>query len=210
MIKQSVLTKINRAAQAISLGVFLLFLAACQENFRPDLGYVQEKLDFFGSPTLPCPDARILDAGKQYVRYHKGPGRDVTDIEMEAQIIELTFTCGMENREPEVVTTKSAAWDVVVELGISIRARSGPAIQGGATQSIPFFVALVDRFGQIVEKQSFSAEITFPERAGASSRRLEENIVLNIPVRRLAEANSYETIVSFQLTQEQLEQTHHK
>ena len=74
----------------------------------------------------------------------------------------------------------------------------------------PFFVALVDRFGQIVEKQSFSAQIAFPKNAGPSSRTLEENIVLSIPVRSLEEADSYETIVSFQLTKEQLEQTYHK
>jgi len=210
VIKQSILTRINRSAQAISVGVSLFFLASCTENFGPDLGYVEEKLAFFESPDLPCPDARILDAGKQYVRYHEGPGRDITDIEMEAQIIELRFTCGMGNRDPEVVTPQGAAWDVVVELGISIRARSGAAIQEEATQRIPFFVALVDRFGQIVEKQSFSAEIAFPKNAGPSSRTLEENIVLSIPVRSLEEADSYETIVSFQLTKEQLEQTQHK
>ena len=76
--------KINQTAYAILLGVSLIFLVACQENFRPDLGYIEEKLDIFGTPRMPCPDARILDAGEHYVRYHKGPGRDITDIEMEA------------------------------------------------------------------------------------------------------------------------------
>ena len=150
---------------------------------------------------------RILDAGKQYVRYDKGPGRDITDIEIEADIIELRFTCGMGNRDREVITPQSAAWDVVVDLSVSIRARSGPAIQGGTPQNIPFFVALINRFGQVVEKQSFSAEISFDNNTGPSSQTLEENIVLRIPVRSLEEASSYETIVSFQLTEDQLDQT---
>ena len=207
MIKQSILTKINRSAHAILLGASALFLSACQDNFRPDFGIVQDKLDFFGSPSLPCPDTRILDAGKQYVRYDKGPGRDITDIEIEADIIELRFTCGMGNRDREVITPQSAAWDVVVDLSVSIRARSGPAIQGGTPQNIPFFVALINRFGQVVEKQSFSAEISFDNNTGPSSQTLEENIVLRIPVRSLEEASSYETIVSFQLTEDQLDQT---
>ena len=210
MIKQPVLTKINCTAYAILLGASLIFLAACQENFRPDVGFFQEKLDIFGSATMPCPDARILDAGKHYVRYNKGPGRDITDIEMEAQIVELRFTCGVGNRDREVDIPQSAAWNLVVELGILIRTRSGPAIRDEPTQSIPFFVALVDRFGEVVEKQSFSAEIDFPKEAGPSSRTLEENIVLSIPVHSLNEADSYETIVSFQLTKEQLDQTQNR
>ena len=210
MNTHSVFTKIKRTVYTVFLGVPIIFLAACQENFRPDLGYIEEKLDIFGSPTLPCPDARILDAGKQYVRYHRGPGHDITDIEMEAQIIELRFTCGMANRDRQEDIPQSAAWNVVVELGILIGARSGPALQDGTAQSIPFFVALVDRFGQIVEKQSFSAEIAFPNKAGPSSRTLEENIVLSIPVRSLEQAGSYETVVSFQLTKEQLDQTQNR
>ena len=208
MTQQSVLATTNRTALTILLGLYLIFLAACQSNFGPGFDYIQEKLDVFAIPTLPCPNARILDAGEHYVRYQKGLGRDITDIEMEAQITELTFTCGMAGRDREPVTPQNASWNVVVELDILIRAQSGPAIRGEPTQNIPFFVALVDRFGQIVEKQSFSAEIAFPKNTGPTSRTHKENILLTIPVRDVDEADSYETIVSFQLTKEQLNETH--
>jgi len=204
--QRSVSTLIIGVIRASLLTAAIGLLTACQSGYLLDLDYVQEKLDIFAIPTLPCPTVRILKAGEHYVRYQKGAGRDITDIEMEAQIAEVKFTCGMGSRDNEPTTPQSATWNVVVELDISIRARSGPATQHEPIESIPFFVALVNRFGQVVEKQLFSAEITFPKDVGPTSLTHKENLILSIPVRDLDEARNYETIVSFQLNQEQLDQ----
>ena len=204
---RSVSTLITGVKRATLLTATVGMLTACQSGYLPDFDYIQEKLDIFATPTLPCPTVRILKAGEHYVRYQNGAGRDIIDIEMEAQIAEVKFTCGMESRENEPITPQSTTWNIVVELDISIRARSGPTTKHELIESIPFFVALVNRFGQVVEKQSFSAEITFPKDVGPTSQTHKENIILSIPIRDLDEARNYETIVSFQLNQDQLDQT---
>lgn len=205
--QRSVSTLIGGVIRVSLLTAATGILTACQSGYLLDLDYVQEKLDIFATPTLPCPTVRILKAGEHYVRYQKGTGRDITDIEMEAQIAEVKFTCGMGNRDNQPITPQSAAWNIVVELDISIRVQSGLATQHKTIQSIPFFVALVNRFGQVVEKQLFSAGISFPKDVGPTSQTHKENILLSLPLRDLDDAHNYETIVSFQLNQEQLNQT---
>lgn len=183
-----------------------LSLSACDTKWLPDSNYVLEKVNIFATPTLPCPDVRVLRAGSTFVRYRDGDGRDITDIETEARITDLTFTCGLTEANVVSETPLTTAWNILVELDIQMAVRHGKLSDSSSTVSVPFFVALVDRFGKIVQKQTFLANLDSAVGGEYTSKVHSEEIVLKIPVHDVGEANLYETIVSFQLDQEQIDQ----
>ena len=169
------------------------------------LSYLREKINIFETPEIPCPEVRVLTAGSRYVKRQEESSHDIGDVEIEARISELTYICGL--MEPDTVsqTITPVTWNIVIDLNITITAHRGPAAVDKETVPIPFFVALLDRFGKVVEKQPFSADIYFPKGVGSAPQVHKEDIVLTIPVRGLGEADQYETVVSFQLNQIQLD-----
>ena len=186
----------------VSIGV----LPACQGTQISD--YVKQKAeDWLTAPTMECPNVRILKAGQRYVQYQSGAGRDITDIELEVQITEVKYTCDLRNRSDERLAPQDAPWNIVVGLDISFHIQHGASTQHETIENIPFFVALLNRFGQVVEKQIFSTNLSISPEASSKSRVHSEHIVLKIPIHDVAKAASYETVVSFQLSQEQLDQT---
>ena len=185
-----------------SIGV----LPACQAIPIPD--FVKEAADnWLSAATMECPKVRILKAGQRYIQYQSGAGRDITDIELDVQIIEVKYTCDLRNRGDERLAPQDAPWNIVVGLDISFRVRREVLIQQEKIENIPFFIALLDRFGQVVEKQIFSTNLLFSPETSSESQVHREHIVLKIPIHDVAIAASYETVVSFQLSQEQLDLT---
>ena len=206
MTRNFVFKNIASAFHAGLLIAYIGVLPACQAIQVPD--YVQEKVEnWLTTPTMECPKVRILKAGQRYVQYQSGAGRDITDIELEVQITEVKYTCDLRNRSDERLAPQDAPWNIVVGLDISFHVLHGAAAQHEKIENIPFFVALLNRFGQVVEKQIFSTNLSVSPETSSKSQVHSEHIVLKIPIHDVAKAASYETVVSFQLSQEQLDQT---
>ena len=93
---------------------------------------------------------------------------------------------------------------VEVTFALPIRAVRGPAAESDRL-SVPFFVALADPNRQIIAKEVFTAEIAF-EADSASARTVEE-IEQWIPLGPGEFGAGYETLVGFQLTPAQLEES---
>ena len=194
--------------RAITLFAAYVTLSGCGSEWLPDSDYLREKINIFAVPEIPCPEVRVLRTGSRYVEYQEGSSQDIGEVEIEARISELTYTCGLMEPDGVSQTLTQVVWNIVMELDITITARRGPTAASRETVPIPFFVALLDQFGKVVEKQPFLAEVYFPKGIGSATQVHKEDIVLTIPVRDLGEADQYDTVVSFQLNQVQLDQMH--
>lgn len=170
---------------------------------------------------LTCPHVTIDRATSTLTRFRDGPGRDITDIDLEAEILGYTGDCGR---------TKAGV-DVMV--AVSFSATRGPAAKGRSAD-VPYFVALsrlssplleekidsetgektmVRKTGpegdaswerEILSKQVFQISSLFPEGSNVIHFR-DEEIVLELPLAAGESPRNYTVHLGFQLTREQIE-----
>ena len=170
-----------RSGGALVVAAMLVVLAGCNT---------------FDDPP-PCPRVSILKQTSLLTLYGEGPGRDDVDVAFELALRNVASDCDL-NVDDE------AGGGVAVTFALPIYATRGPAAETDRL-SVPFFVALADPGRQIVAKEIFTAEIAF-DADGASARTVEE-IEQWIPLGPGEFGLGYETLIGFQLTPEQLEDT---
>ena len=145
----------------------------------------------------PCPRVSILKQTSLLTLYGEGPGRDDVDVAFKLALRDVASDCDLD-------VDDEAGGGVAVTFALPIYATRGPAAETDRL-SVPFFVALADPSRQIVAKEVFTAEIAF-DADGASAQTVEE-IEQWIPLGPGEIGAGYETLVGFQLTPEQLEDT---
>ena len=143
-------------------------------------------------PPGPCPRVSVLSDAAKLVVFRPGPGRDLIDVEFEAEITPLGGGCNYVDR------------DRVIEMRLELRiaALRGPAA-GGPTVELPYFVAIVGPGQAILAKQVFASPIEFEEnrrRAGAL-----EQTDQTIPLQEGQTGADYEVLIGFQLSAAQLD-----
>lgn len=159
----------SRSLILVLLGVSL---AACGsssvESGEPDLAGTPAEAAAAETPERPlsCPSLEAVEKAREITRY-RPIGRDLTDILFKARLADMEGSCEYEG-------------DVAVaELRLTFVAERGPANQDGKADFF-YFVALVDREGQVLSRQRFDNVLEFSEnrtRAG-SLEELEQRIAL--------------------------------
>jgi len=137
-----------------------------------------------------CPRATILGDGASVTKFRDGSGRDLTDVVARAEIVDASVECDY-NRN-----------GVDVAMQIAIAATRGPADRARMAD-FDYFVAVADAQRNILAKEVFRVRVAFPEtqnRVGTIER-----IEPHIPLKNRAEGVSYQIVVGFQLTPEELE-----
>ena len=142
----------------------------------------------------PCPRVSILKEARVLTLYGDGPGREAPDVAFELELRNVASDCDYD--------LDDSGGGVEVTFSLPIRATRGPAA-GSDRVSAPFFVALADPSRQIIAKEVFTAEIVF-EADSANARTVEE-MEQWIPLGPGEIGARYETLVGFQLTPAQLE-----
>ena len=150
----------------------------------------------FADDPPPCPRVSILKETRLLTLYGDGPGREASDVAFELELRNVSSDCDYDLDEQ--------GGGVEVTFALPIRATRGPATESDRV-SVPFFVALADPSRQIIAKEIFTAEIAF-EADSASARTVEE-IEQWIPLAPGEFGASYETLVGFQLTPAQFEES---
>jgi len=143
----------------------------------------------------PCPKVSILKQAHMITLYGEGPERDDADVAFEAELRDVRVRC-----DHDVDETDGGGIELIFAL--PIEATRGPAAEGNRL-SVPFFVALADPGRQIVAKEVFTADLVF--EAESESARTVEEFEQWIPLGPGENGLAYETLVGFQLTQDQLE-----
>ena len=141
-----------------------------------------------------CPRIGILSDAATLVKFRPGQGRDLTDVEHEAEILSVDRTCELRDR--------GAAVDVTVT--IQMAAARGPAAPEQTTIALPYFVAVVERATQrIVAREAIAGQVELPpgrRRAGVG-----EEIIERIPLSAGRSPADYEILVGLELSEEQLQ-----
>ncbi len=138
----------------------------------------------------PCPDVSILAGSERLVLFRPGPGRDLIDVVVEADMSNLRASCDYDEGS------------VDVEASFEIVSTRGPEA-GTGTAAIPFFAAVVGPDERVVAKKTFESRAEFP--AGHRRVAVQEILGQRIPLSRREAGPDYRVLVGFQLTPEQLE-----
>ena len=139
---------------------------------------------------LNSPSVGFL-GGTEHIVLWDGEGRDVVNIAAEADLENLSTSCRISSKR----TIVELAFDITVLNGVNSKAQ---------TASLPFFVAVTSPLGEVLVKTSFMSHVSFKEGVSLVDQReaIVQEIVLSD---RQPLPNSFEVLVGFQLSAEQLE-----
>ncbi len=155
----------------------------------------------FAVESLPCPHVRVLAEGERFTRFRPQGQPGIANIELEAQFVGVDYSqCEYDIDDEELI---GLSFDVV----LLVAARRGPAAEATdreTVETVPYFVAVVGPDREVVTKQAFMAEVTFPGGVAQAVQSEPEEITLDIPVSDDIPGWQYEVVVGFQLTPEQL------
>lgn len=148
------------------------------------------------SPSAPaCPNIVIVKDTAEMTAFRPGPGRDLTDVVLDARIVRFDGEC-------ETDLESGGLGQVEVDLQLFFEAIRGPANKTREGK-FSYYVAIGDRNGKILTKKVFSTEFEFENnrnRIGAA-----EELTQQIPLRSGEFGDDFDIFVGFQLSPEQLD-----
>lgn len=167
---------VRAARTTVAVSALGLLVAACG-LFDKDVKY-------------RCPAVFILEDAKDLTRFKAGPGRDITDILFEAEIVNFVGDCDYDEGQAEI------------ELSVQIRVERGPANKGRQV-AFDYFVAIPEFRSQAEGKSIFNVVGEFE---GNRTRMIyQDDLDMTIPVKVPTDGAALEIILGFQLTPEELE-----
>ena len=107
----------------------------------------------------PCPAVSVLADAARITRFVDGPGRDLIDVRYEGEIADANGSCNYDLKKD----TNEGKLDV--EMTVVMDLSRGPAARDGQAQ-IGYFVALIGKGQEILDKQHFKAAVAFPPNTG--------------------------------------------
>jgi hypothetical protein len=148
-------------------------------------------IDFNPEPEIPppCPRAVVADGAGRLTRF-AGAGQDPADVAFEAEIVELTGTCGYDDES------------IDVEMQIQIAAARGPAATGDVA-AFSYFVAIARTDKTVLAREGFDASI---ELVGNQTRNgIIEEVDQTIPLKEDETGVDFVILVGFEMTPAEFE-----
>jgi hypothetical protein len=178
----------RNAQQALKTFALLLALLACLD--LAGCASTRHRAREAKKPEVKvaCPKAEVLADARSVVQFKEGTGRDLTDIQYQAQVNQLQSRC--KNRGES---------EASIDITASFTAWLGPAAPGH-TLSLPYFVA-VTRGDDILSKENFTVDIGFEKEARQTTVAAE---VKRLPISLERGEQPVEVVVGIQLTPEQV------
>lgn len=136
-----------------------------------------------------CPNVQALAAASNVTKFRDGPGRDLTDVVLEAEIVDFTGSCSTDDDGR-----------VDVELVLNIEGRRGPAVRDGDT-TVDYFVAVTNGGEIVFESSVFSSELTF--KGNTARVQTADEIVLDLVPQPGFAGSNYDVLIGFQLSDEE-------
>ena len=142
------------------------------------------------APTSSCPRVAVLSELAELVRFRPGADRDLTDVALEVKFDRFNFGCRYDKQA------------VSVEVELSLEATRGPAMAQPKT-TFDYFAAITNPAGEIVAKETFTAEIEF--KGNATRLIIADELVQRIPLIDRNSGPDWGVLLGLQLTDEQRE-----
>ncbi len=176
--------RLRTAAAALALAIGL---SACADGRLPWTSR---------SIVQPCPDYRVLADAARLTRFRPGPGRDLTDIDFEVQVVDVLLGCETD------VSKKTLAGEMEVDVALAFAVARGPA---NRTRSADFayFISVTDLNKKVLYREEFGISAVFP---GNRSRRQvnSEPIILQLPLSKELDSKKYLIFAGLKLTRDEL------
>jgi hypothetical protein len=141
----------------------------------------------------PCPRVSVLAEASKLTQFRAGVGRDVTDVEVQAQFASYSGSCEY-NRDTRTMT---------ISMQVGIDAQRGPAARGRDVD-IAYFIAIPTFYPKPEAKAVFPVALKFPQDTDRV-RYTDEKVEITIPIAKLADLAKYEVFVGLQLDSQQLD-----
>ncbi|MFO1152444.1 MAG: hypothetical protein U1E42_02095 [Rhodospirillales bacterium] len=144
-----------------------------------------------------CPRVAVLNGAGTLTRFAPGGGRDILDMDFEAEIADVVSACRDQKRDGNPIS--------VVVVAPVLVANRGPANQDRQAR-FNYFVSVVDGSETILTKQIFPIAMDFSgSRNRVVLRDDDPPITIDVPNPQKIGARGYEILVGFQLTQEEID-----
>lgn len=140
-------------------------------------------------PPPPCPPVVRVPNATTLVQF-TGEGRDLTDVEYQAELTDVLFTC---EYDEDVIET---------DMKVTFLAGEGPAYRD-QVEPLRYFVAIATADQRILTREVFQIDIQFQ----GNQRRLvfSEELASEIPLRPGQSGRDYRVFVGFELSEAQFE-----
>jgi len=137
-----------------------------------------------------CPHVGVLADAADLTRFRQGGGEDLTDMIVDAKVTGVQGSCDLARRATNV------------DVAITIQATRGPAA-GTRVLDVPYFVAVTDQSGQVLDKQVFQARFEFPPNR-STARLTGEEIRLVLPTGEGVRGRDFAVSVGLQVDEKEL------
>jgi len=159
----------------------VLVLAACQRG--PE------------RPPPECPEIAIVQDLAELTLFAPGPGRDLTDVTLEARVVEFGGFCNTDFDEDK------GTGEVEVDLEVLFQATRGPASTVRSAK-VTYFIAIADRNENIFARETFESDLEF--EGNRNRIAYVEELTQTIPLRDGKLGENFKVFIGFQLSDEQL------
>ncbi len=139
----------------------------------------------------PCPKVSVLADAAQATLFRPGPGRDLTDVEAEVEVVGYQGSCV--HREKSI--------DLVLQVGLQLR--RGPADTDRKTE-VSYFVAAPGFFPKAGAKAVMPVVVNYPDNVDLA-QYMDEEVTISLPWTEGDTLSKYEVFVGLQLSPEQLD-----
>lgn len=147
-----------------------------------------------------CPNIVIVKDTAESTTFRPGPGRDLTDVVLDARIDRFDGEC-----ETDLESDRSG--QVSVDLQLFFEATRGPA-NDAREGKIRYYVAIGDKTGKILAKKVFDTEFEF--EGNRNRIGVAEELTQEIPLKSGDLGEDFDIFVGFQLNPEQLDYNRNK
>lgn len=136
-----------------------------------------------------CPEVRVLEDLGSVTRYKPGPGRDITDIILEAEFTRVAGECNVDDE------------NIHAELFVEMNASQGPA-ERNETAEVNLIMAISDVDRNIISRRTMPIEFTF--RGNNTRIFYLERFIADIPRTQGDASDDYIIYLGYELTREEL------
>lgn len=149
------------------------------------------KADYVKPKFAPiCPQVAIV-APLDHIRDYGDEKPDPSQLVAEAKLLDLQGTCAYEDD------------GIDVTFDLNMAALRGPRL-GGLHTSFPFFTAVVDPDGEILNKEPMTADFGFASDQKISNRAESLHVFIPLAKEDQADGPDYRVLIGFQLPDAQL------
>lgn len=145
----------------------------------------------------PCPPVSILADAATQTRFKDGEGRDLLDVDFEADITALRSLCDYD-------VDDAGSGTLTVQTSPVVQVKRGPS-NTSATAQFRYFVALTTAERQPLQRADFPAHVAFPGNMSVVSWADDTPVTLTIPVGAGQDGRSFHVFLGLQLSADELE-----